>query len=113
MKPLRQNNIPAPTSDPAPPVCDRDRVQWETRDKCSERWRSLMIAAQAGDSRAYEQLVRELDHGLKNWPPWSPEPRRDDQPKTVSSTADGMLVPAALVCVQYSEIRQGWLHRER
>ena len=65
MKPLRENNIPAPTSGPPPPVCDRDHVQWETRNKRSERWRSLMIAAQAGDSRAYEQLLQELDRGLK------------------------------------------------
>lgn len=34
---------------------------WETR---SGRWGRLMVAAQAGDGRAYEQLLRELDTWL-------------------------------------------------
>jgi RNA polymerase sigma factor (sigma-70 family) len=37
---------------------------WERR---SERWGHLMAAAQAGNSRAYEQLLRELDQWLRRY----------------------------------------------
>jgi RNA polymerase sigma factor (sigma-70 family) len=37
-------------------------AQWET---CSKRWGMLMSAARAGDQRAYEQLLRELDRWLR------------------------------------------------
>lgn len=37
---------------------------WETR---SGRWGCLMVAAQAGDSQAYEQLLRELDAWLRRF----------------------------------------------
>jgi RNA polymerase sigma factor (sigma-70 family) len=33
----------------------------------SEKWRSLMTAAQGGESRAYEQLLRELDVWLRRY----------------------------------------------
>jgi RNA polymerase sigma factor (sigma-70 family) len=37
---------------------------WRRR---SEKWRSLMVAAQRGESRAYEQLLRELDAWLRRY----------------------------------------------
>lgn len=37
---------------------------WETR---SDRWGCLMAAAQAGNSQAYEQLLRELDAWLRRF----------------------------------------------
>ena len=36
-------------------------------DKRWERWGRLMVAAQTGDSRAYEQLLRELDRWLRRY----------------------------------------------
>jgi RNA polymerase sigma factor (sigma-70 family) len=36
-------------------------------DRRSERWGRLMAASQAGDSRAYEQLLRELDRWLRRY----------------------------------------------
>ncbi|SFH65492.1 sigma-70 family RNA polymerase sigma factor [Bradyrhizobium sp. Gha] len=42
-------------------------ARWEMWDECSERWGRLMIAAREGDSRAYEQLLRELDHWLRGY----------------------------------------------
>ncbi len=44
---------------------ERPTARWETWDECSERWGRLMAAAQAGDSRAYERLLRELDRWLR------------------------------------------------
>jgi RNA polymerase sigma-70 factor (ECF subfamily) len=41
--------------------------QWTNWDKRSRRWRCLMIAARAGDSQAYEQLLRELDAWLRRY----------------------------------------------
>jgi RNA polymerase sigma factor (sigma-70 family) len=43
----------------------RKRARSETWDECAERWGRLMTAAQQGDSCAYEQLLRELDHWLR------------------------------------------------
>src|SRR5438309_2359628 len=39
----------------------RTEIRSENWDRRSERWGCLMTAAQAGDSHAYEQLLRELD----------------------------------------------------
>lgn len=47
------------------PKEERKAARWETWDECSERWGRLMIAAQEGDSRSYEKLLRELDHWLR------------------------------------------------
>jgi len=41
--------------------------QWAKWDRRSQRWRCLMIAARAGDSQAYEQLLRELDVWLRRY----------------------------------------------
>jgi RNA polymerase sigma factor (sigma-70 family) len=38
--------------------------QGESWSSCSKRWGRLMAKAQAGDSQAYEQLLRELDAWL-------------------------------------------------
>jgi RNA polymerase sigma factor (sigma-70 family) len=35
--------------------------------RCSEKWGCLMVAAQGGESRAYEQLLRELDAWLRRY----------------------------------------------
>jgi RNA polymerase sigma factor (sigma-70 family) len=42
-------------------------VRSENWDRCSERWGCLMIAAQAGEDQAYEQLLRELDVWLRRY----------------------------------------------
>jgi len=42
----------------------RATVQGESWIRCSKRWGRLMMKAQAGDSHAYEQLLRELDAWL-------------------------------------------------
>jgi RNA polymerase sigma factor (sigma-70 family) len=42
----------------------RAMVQRENWDRSSKRWGRLMAKAQAGDSQAYEQLLRELDAWL-------------------------------------------------
>lgn len=39
-------------------------TNWDSR---SERWGRLMVAAQDGDSRAYEQLLREIDVWLRRY----------------------------------------------
>jgi RNA polymerase sigma-70 factor (ECF subfamily) len=39
----------------------------ENSDRRSERWGGLMAAAQAGESHAYEQLLRELDVWLRRY----------------------------------------------
>ncbi|SDT54592.1 sigma-70 family RNA polymerase sigma factor [Bradyrhizobium canariense] len=53
---------------------------WDTR---SERWGCLMVAAQAGDRQAYEQLLRELDVWLRRYyarrlPPSAADDARQD-----------------------------------
>ena len=49
----------------APPrQAARATVQGESWIRCSKRWGRLMMKAQAGDSHAYEQLLRELDAWL-------------------------------------------------
>jgi RNA polymerase sigma factor (sigma-70 family) len=50
---------------------------------CSEKWGSLMVAAQAGKRQAYEQLLRELDQWLRRYyarrlPPAAAEDARQD-----------------------------------
>jgi RNA polymerase sigma factor (sigma-70 family) len=42
-------------------------VHSENLDECSDRWGRLMIAARAGDSQAYERLLRELDGWLRSY----------------------------------------------
>jgi RNA polymerase sigma factor (sigma-70 family) len=42
-------------------------AQPESWDKRWERWGRLMAAAQTGDSRAYEQLLRELNRWLRRY----------------------------------------------
>jgi len=82
MKPLQDNIIVGPSSDLLPPVASeiqdtscpayetgpQRRVpttrRWEHWNRRAERWARLMADAQAGDSRAYEQLLRELDAWL-------------------------------------------------
>jgi RNA polymerase sigma factor (sigma-70 family) len=39
-------------------------ANWESR---SERWGCMMVAAQGGESQAYEQLLRELDVWLRRY----------------------------------------------
>jgi RNA polymerase sigma factor (sigma-70 family) len=39
-------------------------VRWQRR---SEKWGSLMVAAQGGDDEAYEQVLRELDAWLRRY----------------------------------------------
>jgi RNA polymerase sigma factor (sigma-70 family) len=83
MKPLRDNGIGGSTVT-APPILlsdatqesscageaelrrptARTAVERESWSGCSERWGCLMVKAQAGDSQAYEQLLRELDKWL-------------------------------------------------
>lgn len=45
----------------------RSRARQESWDTRSERWGRLMTAAQAGDSDAYEQLLRELNRWLRSF----------------------------------------------
>jgi len=53
---------------------------WRVR---SEKWGSLMVAAQAGKRQAYDQLLRELDYWLRRYyarrlPPVAAEDARQD-----------------------------------
>jgi RNA polymerase sigma factor (sigma-70 family) len=78
MKPLQDNSIVSSTLKSRPPTSDaaqdsscsecgvRPRQQ-EGWTRCSERWGRLMVAAQAGDSHTYEQLLRELDAWLRRY----------------------------------------------
>src|SRR5262245_55348967 len=55
---------------PSPPdssIRPRRAGQTENWQMRSERWGCLMAAAQAGDGRAYEQLLRELDAWLRRF----------------------------------------------
>jgi RNA polymerase sigma factor (sigma-70 family) len=79
MKSLQENGISASTLGSPVPLSDtsqgpswskggerprqmaRTMVRWENWNRCSARWGDLMIEAQAGDSHAYDQLLRELD----------------------------------------------------
>jgi RNA polymerase sigma factor (sigma-70 family) len=63
MRPLHHNTVEPSTSDSPPQTSDRS----ENWDRRSERWGSLMMAAQAGESHAYEQLLRELDAWLRRY----------------------------------------------
>jgi RNA polymerase sigma factor (sigma-70 family) len=78
MKPLQENGVASLILSSPPPIGDAARVQLcsrpgvrlrqrESWNKCSERWGHLMVAAQAGDSRAYEQLLRELATWLRRY----------------------------------------------
>jgi RNA polymerase sigma factor (sigma-70 family) len=54
--------------------------RWRRR---SDKWGSLMVAAQGGERRAYEQLLRELDHWLRRYyarrlPPAAADDARQD-----------------------------------
>jgi RNA polymerase sigma-70 factor (ECF subfamily) len=77
MKPLQENSV-ASSILSLPPIgdaaqgqpCSRPEVRLQQReswDRCSERWGHLMVAAQAGDSRAYERLLRELATWLRRY----------------------------------------------
>jgi RNA polymerase sigma factor (sigma-70 family) len=46
---------------------ERTASQSETWEGRSERWGLLMIAAQGGETRAYDQLLRELDAWLRRY----------------------------------------------
>jgi len=50
-----------------PGTAARTTIRAENWDRRSERWGSLMAAAQAGDGHAYEQLLRELDEWLRRY----------------------------------------------
>jgi RNA polymerase sigma factor (sigma-70 family) len=50
--------------DPSDPACKATIAQKENWVARSERWGRLMMAAQAGDDRAYEQLLHQLDAWL-------------------------------------------------
>jgi RNA polymerase sigma factor (sigma-70 family) len=85
MNPLSDNTIDPATSGSPPRVGDaarrlassdlavrpgtaaRTTIRAENWDRRSERWGSLMAAAQAGDGHAYEQLLRELDEWLRRY----------------------------------------------
>jgi RNA polymerase sigma factor (sigma-70 family) len=49
------------------PRRSRAEVQWEKWDRHSVRWGRLMVAAQTGESDAYERLLRELDTWLRRF----------------------------------------------
>lgn len=42
-------------------------LRFENWRKCCDQWGRLMAAAQAGDSQAYEQLLKELDAWLRSY----------------------------------------------
>src|SRR5215470_14535426 len=80
MSVLRDNAIDPSAFSPPPRVCEalqnpssdsamrpRHTVRSENWQMRSERWGCLMAAAQAGDGRAYEQLLRELDAWLRRF----------------------------------------------
>jgi RNA polymerase sigma factor (sigma-70 family) len=85
MNALDDTNVDAPTISsssrlgdaaprPSPPdfaVCPRHSPRppspSENWDRRSERWGRLMVAAQAGESQPYEQLLRELDAWLRRY----------------------------------------------
>jgi RNA polymerase sigma factor (sigma-70 family) len=58
----QKSPCPEPVAPPRQAV--RTMVQGGSWSGCSKRWGGLMVKAQAGDSRAYEQLLRELDAWL-------------------------------------------------
>ena len=77
MKPLQENSV-ASSILSSPPIgdaaqgqlCSRPEVRLQQREswnRCSERWGHLMVAAQTGDSRAYERLLRELATWLRRY----------------------------------------------
>jgi RNA polymerase sigma factor (sigma-70 family) len=55
---------PWPEQAAPPRQAARTMVRGESWSGCSQRWGRLMVKAQAGDSSAYEQLLRELDAWL-------------------------------------------------
>ena len=61
----RVGDAPVRSSSSDPAIRPRQTVQSENWEICSGRWGRLMAAAQAGDSQAYEQLLRELDAWLR------------------------------------------------
>jgi RNA polymerase sigma factor (sigma-70 family) len=50
-----------------PPRKAQAALQSENWKRRSEQWGCLMVAAQAGESHAYEQLLRELDVWLRHY----------------------------------------------
>jgi RNA polymerase sigma factor (sigma-70 family) len=49
------------------PPSARTALRCKNWDKRSKRWGCLMVAAQSGESRAYEQLLREIDVWLSRY----------------------------------------------
>ena len=64
----------------------RTAAQSENLDRRSERWGRLMIAAHAGERRAYEQLLRELDLWLRRY-----YARRPPRPAAEDATQEALL----------------------
>src|SRR5580692_9886921 len=58
------SRTPSPVEQSLPPTA---LSQSSHRDSRSERWGRLMASAQTGDSRAYEELLRELDRWLRRY----------------------------------------------
>jgi len=86
MNALYDNNIDASTLALAPGVCvaaqrcpasnlpvrtqraaAQTALRSQNRRTCPDKWRRLMVAAQRGQTAAYEQLLRELDAWLRRY----------------------------------------------
>jgi len=65
--PPRVGDAPLKPSSSDPAIRPRQTVRSENWEIRSGRWGRLMAAAQAGDSQAYEQLLRELDAWLRRF----------------------------------------------
>jgi RNA polymerase sigma factor (sigma-70 family) len=59
--------LSCPDTAVTPPHGSRAAAGSEGWDRRSARWGRLMVAAQIGDSRGYEQLLRELDAWLRRF----------------------------------------------
>jgi RNA polymerase sigma factor (sigma-70 family) len=67
--------------------------KWRRR---AEKWRSLMVAAQGGEKQAYEQLLREVDHWLRQYyarrlPPAAADDARQDALLAIHSNRNAYL----------------------
>jgi RNA polymerase sigma factor (sigma-70 family) len=56
-----------PASDPHPRRFSQGASQFAVWGKRSQKWRCLIVAAQRGERRAYDQLLRELDAWLSRY----------------------------------------------
>ena len=86
------------------PQVARTGVQPENWDRRSERWGRLMIAVQAGEKQAYEQLLRKLDAWLRRY-----HARR--LPRPVAEDATQEALPAILKRHAYAPSRsfEAWV----